>query len=45
MKLVKDCSPEKIYTVHGFVEEFASDLVKMGYDAQPLLENALDDYF
>lgn len=45
LQLVKDCNPEKIYTVHGFVEEFASDLVKLGYDAQPLSENALDDYF
>ncbi|MGI0087309.1 MAG: MBL fold metallo-hydrolase RNA specificity domain-containing protein [Nitrosotalea sp.] len=45
VQLVKQCNPEKIYTVHGFVEEFASDLVKMGYDAQPLTENALDDYF
>ncbi|MDE1764493.1 MAG: exonuclease, partial [Thaumarchaeota archaeon] len=40
VQLVKQCNPEKIYTVHGFVEEFASDLVKMGYDAQPLTENA-----
>ncbi|MGI0047098.1 MAG: MBL fold metallo-hydrolase RNA specificity domain-containing protein [Nitrosotalea sp.] len=45
LQLVKSCAPEKIYTVHGFVEEFASDLVKLGYDAQPLAENALDDYF
>ncbi len=45
LQLVKECNPEKIYTVHGFVEEFALDLVRMGYDAQPLAENALDDYF
>ncbi|MDE1829419.1 MAG: exonuclease [Thaumarchaeota archaeon] len=45
LQLVKDCSPEKICTVHGFVEEFASDLVKMGYDAKPLTENALDEFF
>ncbi len=44
LDLVKQCSPEKIYTVHGFVEEFASDLVKLGYDAQPLRESSLDDY-
>jgi putative mRNA 3-end processing factor len=43
--LVKQCSPEKIYTVHGFVEEFANDLSKMGYDAQPLKENTLDEFF
>ena len=45
VELVKRCSPEKIYTIHGFVEEFASDLVKMGFDAQPLTENSLDDFF
>lgn len=42
--LVKRCSPEKIYTIHGFVEEFASDLTKMGFDAQPLKENSLDGF-
>jgi putative mRNA 3-end processing factor len=45
VELVKRCSPEKIYTVHGFVEEFANDLVKMGFDAQPLKENSLDEFF
>ena len=44
VQLVKNCEPEKIYTVHGFVEEFASDLVRMGYDAQPLVENSLENY-
>ena len=44
IELVKRCNPEKVYTVHGFVNEFASDLTKMGYDAQPLTENSLDDY-
>ncbi len=43
--LVKQCNPEKIYTVHGFVEEFANDLSKMGFDAQPLKENTLDEFF
>ncbi|MEM3172983.1 MAG: MBL fold metallo-hydrolase [Candidatus Nitrosotenuis sp.] len=42
--LVKRSGAEKIYTVHGFVTEFASDLVKMGYDAQPLSENSLDNF-
>ncbi len=45
LQLVKTCAPEKIYTVHGFVEEFASDLAKMGYDAKPLTENDLESYF
>ncbi len=44
LELVKRCSPEKVYTIHGFVDEFAADLVKMGYDAQPLRESSLDDY-
>lgn len=44
LQLVKRCEPEKIYTVHGFVEEFASDLTRMGYDAQPLVENTLENY-
>jgi putative mRNA 3-end processing factor len=42
--LVKKTGAEKIYTVHGFVEEFANALAKMGFDAQPLRENSLDDY-
>ena len=44
INLVKRCNPEKIYTVHGFVDEFAADLSRMGYDAQPLRENSLDDF-
>src|SRR5579872_2086433 len=44
VNLVKRCNPEKIYTVHGFVGEFAADLVKMGYDAQPLREGSIDDF-
>jgi putative mRNA 3-end processing factor len=44
VNMVKSCNPEKIYTVHGFVDEFASDLSKMGYDAQPLKENSLDEF-
>jgi putative mRNA 3-end processing factor len=44
INLVKRCKPEKIYTVHGFVDEFAADMVKMGYDAQPLKANSLDEF-
>jgi len=43
--LIKKAQPKKIYTVHGFVEEFANDLTKMGFDAQALREESLDDYF
>jgi putative mRNA 3-end processing factor len=42
--LVKRSDPEKVYTVHGFVDEFAKDLAKMGFDAQPLREESLDDF-
>jgi putative mRNA 3-end processing factor len=45
VELVKRCNPEKIYTIHGFVEEFANDLIKIGFDAQPLKENSLDEFF
>lgn len=45
VEMVKKASPEKIYTIHGFVEEFANDLSKMGFDAQPLKENSLDEFF
>lgn len=34
--LAKYCNPSKIYTVHGFAEEFANDLNKLGFDAEPL---------
>ena len=44
INLVKQAKPEKIYTVHGFVEEFANDLTKLGFDAHPLREASLDDY-
>jgi len=36
IKIVKQSSPEKIYTVHGFKEEFAETLRNLGFDAQPL---------
>jgi putative mRNA 3-end processing factor len=43
--LVRNTGAEKVYTVHGFVEEFAADLAKMGLDAQPLNESSLDEFF
>lgn len=39
MRIVKDVSPEVVYTTHGFTDEFARDLRKQGYDAR-----ALDGY-
>lgn len=35
---------EQVYTIHGFVDEFAQHLKKIGINAQPLLENSLDDF-
>lgn len=35
---------EHVYTIHGFVEEFAEHLRKIGITAQPLRENSLDDF-
>lgn len=43
--LVKKSKAEKIYAVHGFVNEFANALTKMGFDAQPLPADSLDDFF
>jgi putative mRNA 3-end processing factor len=42
--LVHKSGAEKVYTIHGFVKEFASHLQKMGIDAQPLREESLDDF-
>ena len=44
IQLVKQSGAEKIYTVHGFVEEFAKDLVSRGFSAQPLRESSLDEF-
>lgn len=44
VELVRKSGAEKIYTVHGFVEEFAISLTKLGFDAQPLREASLDDF-
>lgn len=35
---------EQVYTIHGFVEEFAAHLRKLGISAHPLRENSLDDF-
>ena len=36
LEVVRRCNPRKIYTCHGFQEEFANYLVKLGYDAVPI---------
>ena len=42
--LVLQSGAEQVYTIHGFVDEFAEHLRNMGISAQPLLKNSLDDF-
>jgi len=42
--LVIRSEAEQVYTIHGFVEEFAAHLRTLGISAQPLRENSLDDF-
>jgi putative mRNA 3-end processing factor len=42
--LVVQSGAEKVYTIHGFVDEFAEHLRKLGISAQPLVKNSLDDF-
>jgi len=42
--LVVKSGAEKIYTIHGFVDEFAAHLTTLGFDAQALREDSLDDF-
>ena len=44
IKLVNQSGAEKVYTIHGFVEEFARDLTRRGISAQPLHESSLDNF-
>jgi len=42
--MVIQSGAEKVYTIHGFVNEFAEHLRKIGINSQPLVENTLDDF-
>ena len=42
--VVVQSGAEQVYTIHGFVDEFAEHLKKIGFNAQPLVENSLDDF-
>lgn len=44
--LVREVSPELVYTTHGFAAEFALDLRRLGFDAKPLsgYQSFLSDY-
>lgn len=44
IRMVVQSEAEQVYTIHGFVDEFAEDLRKRGISAQPLLVNSLDDF-
>ena len=42
--MVVQSGAEQVFTIHGFVDEFASHLNKIGIAAQPLIKNSLDSY-
>jgi len=42
--MVVKSGAEQVYTIHGFVEEFAEHLREIGISAQPLREDSLDDF-
>lgn len=46
VRLAQDVSPELIYTTHGFSQQFARDLRKMGFTARTLsaYQSSLYDY-
>jgi putative mRNA 3-end processing factor len=37
VQVVRKCNPKKVYTFHGFTIDFAKNLRKLGFDADPLL--------
>ncbi len=39
VEAVKKCSPDKVYTFHGFADEFANSLEKMGFDAEAVVDD------
>ena len=44
VNMVVQSEAEQVYTIHGFVDEFAAHLNKIGISAQPLVKNSLDDF-
>lgn len=46
VRLVKEVSPEMVYTTHGFTREFAKELKKMGFSARTLepYQSSLHEY-
>ena len=43
VEMVIQSGAEQVYTIHGFVDEFANHLRSLGIDAQPLVMDPLDD--
>ena len=41
--VVRKCNPEKVYTFHGFAEQFAESLRLLGYDANSLVHKRVKD--
>lgn len=44
VEMVKISGAEQVYTIHGFVDEFAKHLRTLGINAQPLQKNSLDNF-
>ena len=44
LQLVNQSGAERIYTIHGFVDEFANELKKYGFNAQPLKTSTLYEF-
>lgn len=42
--MVVESGAEMVYTIHGFVAEFAAHLKKLGINASPLQESSLDNF-
>ena len=42
--MVVQSGAEQVYTIHGFVDEFAEDLRRRGISAQPLVKDSLDNF-
>jgi len=42
--MVVKSGAEQVYTIHGFVDEFAAHLNNIGIRAQPLIKNSLDAF-
>jgi putative mRNA 3-end processing factor len=38
--VVEKCCPERVYTCHGFDNDFASTLRNLGFDATPIQRSA-----